>query len=100
VNADTLARNLIADVGPGGQFLDARHTVQWLRKSLWRPGLLTRQNYVSWQESGSKDMSQRVREKVADIAAQHQIPPLPGATVEALGQLRQQRERAIRARAA
>ena len=37
VNADTLAVDLINEVGPGGTFMASEHTVRYMRTELWRP---------------------------------------------------------------
>jgi trimethylamine--corrinoid protein Co-methyltransferase len=95
VTAETLARGVIEKVGPGGQYLDSRHTVQWFRKTLWMPTLLTRQHSVTWREEGSKDMAQRVREKTIKIIETHQAPSLPDKTAAALARIRRQKEKAI-----
>jgi trimethylamine:corrinoid methyltransferase-like protein len=45
---------------------------------------MARQPYDIWSQEGSKDMSQRVAEKVRNIIDTHKVPPLPGKTVTAL----------------
>jgi trimethylamine--corrinoid protein Co-methyltransferase len=77
VNQETLARHVIEAVGPGGQFLQQRHTLDHFRTELWRSELLTRQPYEIWKEAGSKDMAQRIQEKLVDILATHEVPQLP-----------------------
>jgi trimethylamine--corrinoid protein Co-methyltransferase len=42
VSEDTLALDLIREVGPGGQFVDATHTARWLRREHFLPRLLER----------------------------------------------------------
>jgi trimethylamine---corrinoid protein Co-methyltransferase len=42
VSEDTLALDLIREVGPGGQFVDATHTARWLRRERFLPRLLER----------------------------------------------------------
>jgi trimethylamine--corrinoid protein Co-methyltransferase len=88
VNAETLARDLVAQVGPGGNFLQEKHTVRHFRDELWVPELLTRDHYDVWKEAGAKDMEQRVQDRVHQILEEHEPPPLPGETTEALAALR------------
>ena len=78
VTADTLARHVIEAVGPGGHFLQQRHTLDHFRSELWRSDLLTRQPYEIWEKSGSRDMAQRIQDKLIDILDSHAIPALPG----------------------
>jgi trimethylamine--corrinoid protein Co-methyltransferase len=88
VSEETLARDVIEKVGPGGHFLDQDHTFKHFRKELWMPRLLTRQPYDIWSQRGSKDMSQRVAERVREILETHPVPPLPDKTLAALEKLR------------
>ncbi|MFQ5575913.1 MAG: trimethylamine methyltransferase family protein [Anaerolineae bacterium] len=92
VNPETLAREVIERVGPGGHYLLEDHTYNNFKKHLWMPTLLARQSYEDWQEAGSKDMAARVREKVAGIVEGHQVAPLPDQTVAALKRLRRKGE--------
>jgi trimethylamine--corrinoid protein Co-methyltransferase len=95
VNAETIAREVIEAVGPGGHFLQQDHTVEHLRKELWRSKLLTRQAYDDWEKGGSKDMYQRIQEKLKDIVENHQVPPLPAKTVAALQRIKRQGEKEL-----
>ena len=88
LSAETLARDVIENVGPGGHFLDQDHTFEHFRKELWMPRLLTRQPYDVWNQAGAKDMGQRVAERVREILETHPVPQLPGKTLAALEKLR------------
>ena len=92
VSAETLARDVIEKVGPGGHYLQEKHTVRHLRNELWMPGLLTRQHREVWKAEGAKDMAQRVGERVRDLVESHQVPPLPDKTLAALERLRREGE--------
>ena len=92
VNAETLARALVEEIGPGGHFLQERHTVRHFRNELWAPALLTREHRHVWQQSGAKDMAQRVQEKVRAIVESHKPKALPDETVVALADLRRRGE--------
>ena len=88
VTAETLARSVIEKVGPGGHFLQEDHTYEHFRKELWIPSLMARQPYDLWSQQGSKDMSQRVAEKVRNIIDTHKVPPLLDKTLAALEKLK------------
>ena len=88
VTPDTLARDIIQKVGPGGNFLQEKHTFRHFRNELWFPTLLSRQPYGIWQQEGSKDMALRVQEKVKEILDTHKVPPLPDKTLSALEKLK------------
>ncbi|MCK4283671.1 MAG: trimethylamine methyltransferase family protein [Candidatus Brocadiae bacterium] len=80
VEEQTLALSVIKEVGPGGNFLAHEHTARNMRSELWYPKLMDRDRYSAWRSAGSKSMGDRVRERVAEILATHQVPPLPAET--------------------
>jgi trimethylamine--corrinoid protein Co-methyltransferase len=92
VNAETLARDVIEQVGPGGHYLQEKHTVRHLRNELWMPRLLTRQHRELWQQGGAKDLGQRVGERTRELAEGHQVPPLPDKTLAALERMKREGE--------
>jgi trimethylamine--corrinoid protein Co-methyltransferase len=90
VNTETLAREVIEEVGPGGHFLQQDHTLHHFRKELWMPTLLNRQHYDVWRQAGAKDMAQRVQDRVRELYESHTVPPLPDRTLAALERLVQE----------
>ncbi|MFN2291410.1 MAG: trimethylamine methyltransferase family protein [Anaerolineae bacterium] len=92
VRSETLARALVERIGPGGNFLQERHTVRHFRNELWVPGLLTREHRDIWQQAGGKDMAQRVQEKAQETIENHQPEPLPDEVATALAEIRQRGE--------
>ena len=90
VNAETLARGVIEEVGPGGHYLQERHTVRHMRNELWMPVLLTRDHRDVWRSAGSKDLAVRVRERVQQISESHKVPALPDAVLAELDRLRRE----------
>lgn len=76
VNEETLALEVINEVGPGGNFLSQGHTARNFRNEFWFPRLMDRTRYETWRAAGSKTLGDRVRERVADILATHEVPPL------------------------
>ena len=97
VNQETLARDVIQQVGPGGHFLLEDHTYNHFKKELWVPKLLTRQPYETWQSQGAKDMEARVKEKVKEILDTHNVPSLPDKTLAALEKLKNKGEKELTA---
>jgi trimethylamine--corrinoid protein Co-methyltransferase len=82
VTPETLAVDVIEQVGPGGHFLTQDHTRRHFRSQFWFPTLLDRQMRRAWEASGSETMAERVRAKVKDILKHHEPLPIP-ADVEA-----------------
>jgi trimethylamine--corrinoid protein Co-methyltransferase len=97
VNQETLARDVIETIGPGGHFLGKDHTLRHFKQQLWNPRLLMRKGYDEWRTLGSKDMAQRVKEKVREIIESHKAPPLPDKTLAALDRLKTQGEKELTA---
>jgi len=61
---EDLALNVIAEVGPGGNYFSHEHTVQHFRQLLYFPKLLNRRNYLNWEMEGSKDFYARAQEYI------------------------------------
>jgi trimethylamine---corrinoid protein Co-methyltransferase len=77
VNEDTLALDAIKQVGPGGNYLAAEHTVANFRQELWFPRLFDRKIWAVWEEEGAKDIAARAGQKVA--SAKQDVPLLEEA---------------------
>ena len=95
LNPETLAREVIAAVGPGGNFLQTEHTLRHFRNELWRPTVFTRQGYSRWQETGAKDTSTRVREEIVRIIETHQPAPLGDQTLARLEEIKKRGEKEL-----
>ncbi|MBW2297541.1 MAG: trimethylamine methyltransferase family protein [Deltaproteobacteria bacterium] len=90
-----IARDLMYQVGPGGEFLSQPHTVQHFKKELWRPSIFTRQPMESWKDEGEKDTLARVREKIRHISETHKPEPLPDVLIETLERMKSEGELAL-----
>jgi len=77
VSDEHLALEVISQVGPGGHYLQQRHTMNHFRNELWRSKVFTRQPFERWKEEGSKDVEARAREEIRRILETHQPPSLP-----------------------
>jgi trimethylamine--corrinoid protein Co-methyltransferase len=69
VDEDTLAFDLIKEVGPGGNFVSARHTRKHMRTEHYQPTLSDRDHLAEWQDNGKRDTFARARERVGQILA-------------------------------
>lgn len=76
VSDETLALNVIAEMGPDGQYLSTRHTKEHFRER-WYPGLFERADYGTWLKNGGKDLSERARDKIEKILSEHKPALLP-----------------------
>ncbi|MBC8038177.1 MAG: trimethylamine methyltransferase family protein, partial [Rhizobiales bacterium] len=59
VDADTLALDEIAGVGPGGHFFGTERTIATVETAFYRPLISTTQNYGAWMEAGGKNATDR-----------------------------------------
>ncbi len=71
VDDDTLAFDLIKKVGPGGNFITAKHTRRFMRKEHYEPSLSDRDSREEWEDEGAKTTWERAAEKVRTIIDSH-----------------------------
>ncbi len=64
---DTLALDLIEEIGPGGSFMDSDHTLQYMKKTALFPKIATRDMRETWISSGRKDSAARALELAGSI---------------------------------
>jgi len=77
VNPDTLALDVIKEVGPGGHFLDKDHTFDHFRTEFYQPQLSNRDDFASWQSSGSPQCMETANKKYKEILETYEAPELP-----------------------
>lgn len=76
VSEETLALDIVDEVGPHGDFLGTKHTVEHFKED-WYPSLLDRNNFEGWAAEGGNTLRQRARARVNEILADHKAEPLP-----------------------
>jgi trimethylamine--corrinoid protein Co-methyltransferase len=67
---ENLALDVIAEVGPGGMFMDKPHTLERMRTASFLPKIADREPRAQWQESGSADSHLHAMKQVRDILTQ------------------------------
>jgi trimethylamine---corrinoid protein Co-methyltransferase len=72
VNDDTLAVEVIHNVGPNGHYLKQKHTRRYFKSEYWYPNLIDRQDFENWEMSGRLTMKDRTIARVRDILATHE----------------------------
>ena len=77
VKPETLASDIIKDVGPGGHFLDKDHTFDHFRTEFYQPQLSDRQDFFSWQASGSPRSMEAANKKYKEILEAYEPPDWP-----------------------
>jgi trimethylamine--corrinoid protein Co-methyltransferase len=95
VDEEHLAMDVIGKVGPGGHFMQQRHTMNHFRTQLWRPKVFTRKPYTAWKEDGSKDTGARVKEEIVRILETHQPEALPDKVLDELERIKTEGEKEL-----
>lgn len=84
VDEESLALEVIRQVGPGGQFLDQPHTAAHFRRELFFPRLFERQSIDQWLEGGARSALEVAHDRVEEILARAGPAPLPPGADQAL----------------
>ena len=67
INDETLAFEMIKEVGIGGNFLQRRETARKFRKEYYLPEFLNRKRNVAWIAAGKPDIPSQLTEKAKEI---------------------------------
>ena len=95
INDETLALDMIAQVGPGGHHFGTSHTQARYTTEFYRSALADRLGYETWLEGGAFDTMQRAHLIWQERLAQYQPPALDPAIKEALTDFVARREREL-----
>ena len=77
VNEDTLAYDVIEEVGPRGTFLVTEHTLDHFRDEFYMPTLSNRQPHGLWLSGGGISSEQKANQKWKEILESYEEPKLP-----------------------
>ncbi len=84
VNEDTLGLAAMREVGPGGHFFGAAHTLQRYETAFYAPLVSDWRNHESWRAAGSPDAARHANRIWKQLLAAFQPPPLDPAIREEL----------------
>ena len=87
IDSETLAEEVIHQVGPGGEYLTHEHTRKNFRQELWFPEFINRDNLSLWQEKGRQQLIQRLNDKAKQIIRDHKPTPLPDDVLKRITRL-------------
>ncbi|MFI0356461.1 trimethylamine methyltransferase family protein [Actinomadura sp. 9N407] len=79
IDEESLAFGAHEEVGHGGHFLGAAHTLERFRTCFYRPFLSSSENYERWVKNGAADTAARAAEIVRTRLAEYEPPPLDEA---------------------
>ena len=75
VNDETLALDVIEELGPTGNYMGHDHTIRHYKEPFYSK-LIDKNPYSVWQKRGSLTMEQRATKMVDDLLSKHQVEPL------------------------
>ncbi len=84
VTDETIALDAMAEVGPGGHFFGAAHTLARYETAFYQPMVSDWRNFETWEEAGALTATQRANAIWKQLLAEYEPPPLDAAIDEAL----------------
>lgn len=84
VNEESLGVEVIGKVGPGGYFLNQRHTLENLELEHYFPKVTDRDSYEVWMKKGRQGMVGSAKDAVKKILDEHEPFPLDPAVEKEL----------------
>jgi trimethylamine---corrinoid protein Co-methyltransferase len=86
LNDELMALDVIASVGPGGEYITHEHTYKNMKQQS-QVDLFDRNTRDVWEERGSKDIVEKSYEKAFDILKNHRPEPLPEGVQVSLNEI-------------
>jgi trimethylamine--corrinoid protein Co-methyltransferase len=84
INEETLAFSAHQEVGQGGHFLGAVHTLERFRECFYRPLVSSTENYERWNRNGGRDTATRANDIWKKTLEEYEEPPMDEALKEEL----------------
>ena len=84
VTDETLAVDVIHEVGPLGDFISHEHTRMHMKTMQSQPKLIDRRRREFWQQRGATDLAHRARDEAKYILNTHKPDPLPPEVISTL----------------
>ena len=84
IDDDTLALDAIREVGPGGHFFGAKHTLERYETAFYQPIVSDWRNWENWYEDGAVDATHRAHKVYKQLLAAYEPPSMDPAIREAL----------------
>jgi len=71
IDEETMAVDVIDEVGPGGNYLGHEHPYKHFREEVWTPKQFNRSFWEVWEEQGSKSAEDLAADLAKEIVATH-----------------------------
>ena len=88
VDEASLAFDAHVEVGQGGHFFGAQHTLERFRECFWRPTVASTENFDRWTKNGSLDHAARASRRWKALLEQYEQPPLDAGDRGGAGRVR------------
>jgi trimethylamine--corrinoid protein Co-methyltransferase len=95
VDEASLGLDAIAEVGPGGHFFGAAHTLERFETAFYRPIVSDWRNYETWLDDGAHTATERANRIWKQLLGEFEAPPLDAAASEAIAAFAARRKREI-----
>ena len=76
VSEEALGLDAVKEVGPGGHFFGAAHTLARYESAFYSPILSDWRNFETWEETGSQTVTDRAHRLYQEVLAAYEAPPL------------------------
>jgi trimethylamine--corrinoid protein Co-methyltransferase len=76
IDEEALAYSAHQEVGQGGHFLGAAHTLERFRECFYRPLVSSTENYERWKRNGGHDTAARASEIWRRTLEEYEEPPM------------------------
>ena len=82
INDDTMGFSAMQEVGPGGHFFGAKHTLERYATAFYQPIISDWRNFPQWQASGSPTAEKKANAIWKQALAEYREPPMEQAIAE------------------
>ncbi len=86
ISPETLALDVIDQVGPSNDYMAEEHTAQHFREH-WMPSLMTRHNYEQWVAEGKLTMGDKANARVCQLIEEHEPEPISPELIAELDEM-------------
>jgi trimethylamine---corrinoid protein Co-methyltransferase len=76
IDEEALAYSAHQEVGQGGHFLGAAHTLERFRECFYRPLVSSTENYERWSRNGGNDTATRASAIWRQMLEEYEEPPM------------------------
>ncbi len=84
VDDNVLGLDAVREVGPGGHYFGAQHTLERYETAVYQPLLSDWRNFESWEEAGNLSATQRANQLFKQVLVEFEAPTLDPAVADEL----------------